>query len=167
MPILRSLLAVAAIALAVAACTGGTSEGWTFSPTQPATPAPSQPSGAPPTVVPGATNPTTGGGGGTVASGTNVDLIAQNVAFDQAAITVPSNQTFTISFDNRDSGIPHNVVIHRDSATGEAVFTGDIVTGPAQKVYTIGGLNPGTYAFVCSVHPNMVGTLTVPNTANP
>ena len=163
----RSLLAVAAIALAVAACTSGTSEGWTFSPTQPATPAPSQPSGAPPTVVPGATNPTTGGGGGTVSSGTNVNLVAQNIAFDQAEITVPSNQTFTITFDNQDAGIPHNVAIHRDSPTGEAVFVGEIITGPAQTVYTIGGLDPGTYAFVCTVHPNMTGTLTVPNTANP
>jgi plastocyanin len=157
----RIALAVAAVALAVAACTSGTSEGWTFSPTQPATPAPSQPSGAPPTVVPGSTNPTTGGGGGAITTGTTVNLVAQNIAFDQAEITVPANTTFTIDFDNRDSGIPHNVAIHKDSPTGEAVFTGDIVTGPAQKVYTIGGLNAGTYAFVCSVHPNMTGTLTV------
>jgi plastocyanin len=157
----RIPLAVAAIALAVAACTSGTSGGWTFSPTQPATPAPSQPSGAPPTVVPGATNPTTGGGNGAITTGTTVNLVAQNIAFDQAEITVPANTTFTINFDNRDSGIPHNVAIHKDSPTGEAVFTGDIVTGPAQKVYTIGGLNAGTYAFVCSVHPNMTGKLTV------
>lgn len=163
----RSLLAVAAIAVSVAACSSGTSEAWTFSPTLPATPAPSQPAGAPPTVVPGATNPTTGGGGGTVASGTNVNLVGQNIAFDQAEITIPSNQTFTIDFDNRDAGVPHNVAIHRDSATGEAVFTGEIITGPAQKVYTIGGLNPGTYAFVCTLHPNMTGKLTVPDTANP
>jgi plastocyanin len=157
----RIPLAVAAIALAVAACTSGTSGGWTFSPTQPATPAPSQPSGAPPTVVPGATNPTTGGGNGAITTGTTVNLVAQNIAFDQAEITVPANTTFTINFDNRDSGIPHNVAIHKDSPTGEAVFTGDIVTGPAQKVYTIGGLNAGTSAFVCSVHPNMTGKLTV------
>jgi plastocyanin len=157
----RIALAVVAVALAVAACTSGTSEGWTFSPTQPATPAASQPSGAPPTVVPGATDPTTGGGGGAITTGTTVNLVAQNIAFDQAEITVPANTTFTIDFDNRDSGIPHNVAIHKDSPTGEAVFTGDIVTGPAQKVYTIGGLNAGTYAFVCSVHPNMTGTLTV------
>lgn len=156
-----AVAAVAAVALAVAACTSGTSEGWTFSPTQPATPAPSQPSGAPPTVVPGATNPTTGGGGGAITTGTTVSLVAQNIAFDQAEITVPANTTFTINFDNRDSGIPHNVAIHKDSPTGEAVFTGDIVTGPAQKVYTIGGLNAGTYAFACSVHPNMTGKLTV------
>jgi len=162
----RIALAVAAVALAVAACTSGTSAGWTFSPTQPPTPAPSQPSGAPsqpsgapPTVVPGATNPATGGGGGT--SGANVNLVALNVAYDQSAITMKANTTFTINFDNQDSGIPHNVSIHKDSPTGEAVFTGDIVTGPAQKVYSIGGLNAGTYAFVCSVHPNMTGTLTV------
>ncbi len=157
----RSLVAVAAIVLAVAGCTSGTSAGWTFSPTQPATPAPPLPSGAPPTVVPGATNPTTGGGGGTVTTGTNVDLVAENISFDQSAITVPANTTFTINFDNRDSGIPHNVVIHKDSPTGDVVFTGDIATGPAQKVYSIGGLNAGTYGFVCAVHPNMVGTLTV------
>jgi plastocyanin len=166
MRILR-ILAAAALVLSVAACTSSTSPGWTFSPTVPPTPAPSQPSGAPPTVVPGATDAATGGGGGTDSVGTNINLIAQNIAFDQTEITVPSNQTFTINFDNRDSGIPHNVAIHKDSPTGEAVFTGEIVTGPAQKVYTIGGLNPGTYAFVCSVHPNMTGTLTVPNTANP
>ncbi len=155
------IVAAAAIVLIVAACASSTSPGWTFNPTEPPTPAPVQPSAAPPTVVPGPTNPTTGEGGGTVSSGTNVNLVAENVAFDQTAITVPANTTFTVSFDDRDSGIPHNVAIHKGSPTGEAVFTGDIVTGPAQTVYTIGGLNAGTYAFVCTVHPNMTGTLTV------
>jgi len=164
---LRTLTGAAAIALSVAACASSSSAGWTFSPTQQPTPAPSQASGAPPTVVPGATDPTTGAGGGTDASGTNIDLVARNIAYDQAEITIPSNQTFTINFDNQDAGIPHNVAIHKDSPTGEAVFTGEIITGPAKKVYTIGGLNPGTYYFVCTVHPNMVGKLTVPNTANP
>jgi plastocyanin len=158
---LRILAAVAALALSVAACSSASSPGWTFSPTEQPTPAPSQPSGAPPTAVPGATNPVTGGSQGDVATGTTVNLVALNIAFDQTQITVPANTTFTINFDNQDSGIPHNVAIHKDSPTGEAVFTGEIITGPAQKVYTIGGLNAGTYAFVCTVHPNMVGTLTV------
>ncbi len=166
MRILR-ILAAAALVLSVAACSSSTSPGWTFSPTVPPTAAPAQPSGAPPTVVPGATDAATGGGGGTETVGTNIDLIAQNVAFDQAELTIPSNTTFTINFDNRDSGIPHNVAIHKDSPTGEAVFTGEIITGPAQKVYTVGALNAGTYAFVCTVHPNMTGKLTVPDTANP
>lgn len=160
MRILR-ILAAAALVLSVAACSSSTSPGWTFSPTVPPTAAPEQPSGAPPTVVPGATDPATGGGGGTETVGTNINLIAQNIAFDQAEITVPSNTTFTITFDNRDSGIPHNVAIHKDSPTGEAVFTGEIITGVATKVYDVPALPAGTYAFVCTVHPNMTGTLTV------
>ncbi len=158
---LRTVAAAAVLALSVAACASSTSPGWTFSPTEPATPAPSQPSGAPPTVVPGATDSATGGGGGTETVGTSIDLVALNIAFDQTEITIPANTTFTINFDNQDAGIPHNVAIHKDSPTGEAVFTGEIITGPKQIVYTIGGLNAGTYAFVCTVHPNMVGTLTV------
>ena len=158
---LRTLAAGAAIALSVAACTSASSPAWTFSPTEQPTEAPAQPSGAPPTAVPGATNPVSGGSQGDVTTGTTVNLVALNIAFDQAAITVPANTTFTINFDNQDAGIPHNVAIHKDTPTGPAVFTGEIITGPAQKVYTIGGLNAGTYAFVCTVHPNMTGTLTV------
>jgi len=158
---LRTLAAAAALALSVAACASSSTPGWTFSPTEPATPAPSQPSGAPPTVVPGATNPVTGGSQGDVTTGTTVNIAALNIAFDVTEFTVPANTTFTINFDNQDAGIPHNVAIHRDSPTGEAVFVGEIITGPKQITYTIGGLNAGTYAFICTVHPNMVGTITV------
>jgi plastocyanin len=31
----------------------------------------------------------------------------------------------------------------------------------ATKVYQVPALPAGTYGFVCSVHPNMTGTLTV------
>ena len=55
--------------------------------------------------------------------------------------------------------MPHNVVI-KDGA-GTAVFTGDIVTGPATKDYQVGPLAAGAYTFMCTVHPNMTGTLTV------
>ena len=63
---------------------------------------------------------------------------------------------------NKDAGIPHDVSIHKDSPTGEAVFTGEIVRRDvATKVYDVPALPAGTYAFVCTVHPTMVGTLTV------
>jgi plastocyanin len=35
------------------------------------------------------------------------------------------------------------------------------VTGPIIEIYDVPALPAGTYAFVCSVHPNMTGTLTV------
>ncbi len=104
---------------------------------------------------------TAGGSGGGTPSGPVVKLVAQNIAYDQTEISAPADTPFTISFDNQDAGIPHNVAIHKDSPTGEVVFQGDIITGVAQKDYAVPALPAGTYAFVCTVHPNMTGTLTV------
>lgn len=104
---------------------------------------------------------TSPGGGGGGASGPSLALVASGIAYDQADLAAPAGAAFTIAFDNQDAGIPHNVAIHEGSATGTTVFTGDIVTGVAQKAYSVPALKAGTYAFVCSVHPNMVGTLTV------
>jgi plastocyanin len=53
------------------------------------------------------------------------------------------------------------VAIHRDTASGEEVFKGDIFNGPEKRTYDVPPLPAGPYAFVCTVHPNMTGTLTV------
>ena len=66
---------------------------------------------------------------------------------------------FVLTFRNRDNGIPHTVAIN-DAAGGD-VFTGEIVAGPADIDYSIPDLSPGSYTFMCTVHPNMTGTLTV------
>ena len=39
------------------------------------------------------------------------------------------------------------------------MFKGEIVTGPKVIVYDVPALPAGSYTFVCSVHPNMTGTL--------
>jgi plastocyanin len=53
------------------------------------------------------------------------------------------------------------VAIHKGSPTGEEVFQGEIVTGPTQVTYDVPALPAGPYAFVCTVHPQMTGTLNV------
>ena len=40
------------------------------------------------------------------------------------------------------------------------MFKGDIFPGVAQQTYDVPPLPAGGYAFVCTVHPNMTGTLT-------
>jgi plastocyanin len=84
---------------------------------------------------------------------------ALNIAFEQAAITAPANTAFTISFDNKDAGIQHNIAI-KDSM-GMEKFKGDLVTGPGRAPYKVDALAAGDYTFVCSLHPNMTGKLTV------
>lgn len=95
------------------------------------------------------------------AQGEVLELTAKDIAYDKSELTAPANQAFAIHFTNDDAGIAHNVAIHKDSATGEEVWKGEIFQGVDSRNYAVPALPPGTYAFVCTVHPNMNGTLTV------
>ena len=94
-------------------------------------------------------------------AGPTLAVSAVNVKFEQADLQAPADTDFRIAFDNKDAGTPHNVAIHEGSPTGPAVFTGDIFPGPEMRTYDVPALPAGPYAFVCTVHPNMTGTLTV------
>jgi cytochrome c oxidase subunit II len=114
---------------------------------------------AAPSGQPGASGqPAPSGGQG---AGPTLQISAANIAYEQASLEAPANTPFSIEFDNKDPGVPHNVSIHKDSANGQEVFKGDIFNGPDKRTYNVPALEAGAYAFVCSVHPNMTGTLTV------
>jgi plastocyanin/mono/diheme cytochrome c family protein len=83
------------------------------------------------------------------------------IAFEQDAFEVAAGVPFTIVFSNNNAGVPHNVAIHVGTATGEEVFKGEIFPGVGTRTYNVPALTAGTYAFICTVHPNMAGTLTV------
>jgi cytochrome c oxidase subunit 2 len=93
--------------------------------------------------------------------GATVDISALNLAYEQTTVTAPAGAPFQIVFDNKENGVPHNVAIHRDSPTGEEVFKGEIFSGPGKRTYDVPALAAGAYAFACTVHPTMTGTLTV------
>jgi plastocyanin/cytochrome c553 len=114
------------------------------------------PSGAAASAAPSGSPAASGGAAETV-----LQLAAANIAYDQTDLTAPAGVPFQIAFTNNDAGIPHNVSIHQGSPTGTEVFKGAIFTGVATQTYDVPALPAGTYSFVCSVHPNMTGTLTV------
>jgi plastocyanin len=87
-----------------------------------------------------------------------VEVAAQNIAFTPTELSVAPDVAFQIDFANNDAGIPHNVAIK--DAAGKAIFTGDIFNGVETRTYDVQPLPAGTYQFICSVHPNMTGTLT-------
>jgi cytochrome c oxidase subunit 2 len=88
-------------------------------------------------------------------------IAALDIAFSITTLTAPADTPFKIEFDNQDVNIPHNVAIHEGSPTGPEVFRGEVFPGPAKMTYDVPALPAGAYGFVCSVHPNMTGTLTV------
>jgi plastocyanin len=93
------------------------------------------------------------------AGGESLPLTAQNTAFSTDALAATADAPFTIDFNNEDVGMPHNVEIK--DAGGTQVFLGKLITGPAKEPYAVPPLKAGAYTFVCTVHPNMTGTLTV------
>jgi plastocyanin len=97
---------------------------------------------------------------GPTVSGNQVAVVAQQLSFDSGTLHAPAGSAFQIVFDNRDAGVPHNVSIYRDSSAADALFTGEVVTGPATVTYDVPSLPAGSYFFRCDVHPSqMTGTV--------
>ncbi len=111
----------------------------------------------PPSAVPGtsgAPEPS-----GEAVQGPTLVVSALNIAYEQSELSAPAGTPFKIDFENKDAGIPHNVEI-KDAGGVERVPRRDLQRR-GQRVYDVPALAAGSYTFVCTVHPNMTGTLTV------
>jgi plastocyanin/cytochrome c553 len=93
---------------------------------------------------------------------TILKLTAVNIAFETKTLEVAANKAFGIDFKNDDpAGITHNVEIK--DASGAVVSDPTPIDGGQSATYTYAALAPGTYTFICKIHPiaPMTGTLTV------
>jgi plastocyanin len=88
-----------------------------------------------------------GGGGGTSVSG---DITAVDFAFSPNTFEVASGETITVA--NADS------TDHTFTVTDTDV---DVALAPGATEETTIDLDAGDYDFVCKIHPDMTGTLTV------
>jgi plastocyanin len=93
--------------------------------------------------------------------GSGITVIAKSVAFNTKEIDLPAGQAVTLTFDNQDAGIPHNIAIYTDSSKTKTLFQGAQFPGVASQAYAIPALDPGTYYFQCDVHNAMNGTVVV------
>ncbi|MEV6107359.1 cupredoxin family copper-binding protein [Streptomyces sp. NPDC051940] len=79
-------------------------------------------------------------------------IVIENFTFTPENLRVRPGTKITVV--NRDSAT------HTVTATGDKAFdTGDI-EGGATTTFTAPSA-PGSYAYICTIHPNMKGTLTV------
>ncbi|HET9310306.1 MAG TPA: cupredoxin domain-containing protein, partial [Actinomycetota bacterium] len=102
-----------------------------------------------------------GGEGGEGGGGGATTVVASDLSFDTETIQLPADTPTTLTFENRDDGIPHNIAIYTDESLGESLFVGDLVTGPASADYEIPAIPAGEYYFHCDVHPDMSGSVVV------
>jgi amicyanin len=94
--------------------------------------------------------PKSGGSGGAKAS-TSVSM--KDIKFVPADVTVKKGQT--VQWTNNDS-VPHNVT--KESGPGPEFKSSTLNGGDTYK-YTF--TTPGTFDYVCTIHPNQAGTITV------
>lgn len=89
------------------------------------------------------------------AAGGRVTLVADDLRWDTDCLGADVG-ALTIEVDNRDDGQNHNV--HLPDAPGSPAT--DLAKGPSRQELDV-DLAAGEYEYVCDIHPNMVGTLTV------
>jgi plastocyanin len=70
--------------------------------------------------------------------------------FLPATLTVKTGET--VEWKNEDT------VVHTATADDKTFDSGNIAPG---KSWTFVASKPGTYTYICTIHPNMKGTLTV------
>jgi plastocyanin len=157
--LMGTVIAVTALAVFVAACddNGG---GGDATATQPAAtePAATEPAA---TSTQGGETPTSEG---TAATGAELEIEAQDVAFSTDALQAPAGEAFTVLLKNKDDGTQHTFSLYasQDAANAgqDPLATTGRVTGPAEKSVSVSALQAGDYYFQCDVHPSMNGTLT-------
>ena len=103
-----------------------------------------------------------GSSAGTAAPAGSVDpnaivVSAKDLKFSPTEVSAPADAPFEIVFDNQE-GVPHNMAI--SDSTGANIFKGEIVSSQ-QVTYSVPALAAGAYPFICEVHPDMKGTITV------
>ena len=78
-------------------------------------------------------------------------------------ITASAGVQVTVTLDNKDAGVLHNVAFYTDRAASSPIHVGGLLTGPATEDVTFTAPStPGTYFFRCDVHPDqMNGTFIV------
>ena len=120
-----------------------------------------------------------GGGFVPVQLGPFLDTITIKASdFDYKEVTLPPGVEFTMTLDNQDDSVAHNIIFYQGdvAALDEPVLEGcisgceddgtavrtELATGIIQHTFTFTTPPPGQYAFWCDVHPDtMVGMLII------
>lgn len=83
------------------------------------------------------------------------NVVAKNTKYDTDTLVVTAGEEVVISLDNQDGAL-HNISVYTVDG-GDAIFRGDLFTGPETKEYRFEAPPPGVYYFHCDAHPEMKG----------
>jgi plastocyanin len=110
---------------------------------------------APATTAPAETAPPSG-------PCTECEIAAAQIQFDSDELEVVAGEEITATFNNNDTGVPHDFTVWKDKAAADAGGDGVATTG------TVNGGASGDVSFAaddvtyfnCTIHPTMFGDVT-------
>jgi len=104
-------------------------------------------------------------GEGEVGGPVNITIVGKELKFDRRTFTAGQGVQVTVTFDNQDAGVLHNIAFYtnRSATTKIPDATSSTFPGVMQEVlrFTAPGV-PGNNFYRCDVHPDtMTGTMVV------
>ena len=90
-------------------------------------------------------------------------VVAKDLKFDRRSITASTGVSVTVTLDNQDAGVLHNIAFYTNNQATSAIAVGELFPGIATRdlQFTAPGA-PGNYFYRCDVHPDtMTGTFAV------
>jgi len=103
-------------------------------------------------------------GGPTTPGGpVNVTIVARNLAYDKRTIAASPGADMTVTLDNQDSGVLHNIAFYTNRSGSTKIYIGELTAGPGKLVEKFKApSSAGNYFFRCDAHPDqMTGTFVV------
>ena len=89
-------------------------------------------------------------------------ITASGIAWTKTQLFALPDVPLTLTVDNQDDGIPHNIAFTRGAEPGgDPVASTAVENGPVTQTLTFGPLAAGDYYYYCEVHPNMEGVMSV------
>lgn len=86
---------------------------------------------------------------------------AVTTGFAETCLAAEADKPFTITFDNQDGGVPHNVAVYESDTSTDAIAATEVAPGVVTQTLDVDPLKAGDFFYKCDVHPNMNGTLVI------
>lgn len=75
-------------------------------------------------------------------------------------VRLPAETETTVVFDNQEADVPHNWTMLTEEG-GDVIAATETENGPSQLITTVPPQAAGEYYYLCTIHPNMNGTVEV------
>jgi hypothetical protein len=94
---------------------------------------------------------------------TECEIAAAQIKFDKEVLEVAAATDITVTFNNNDSGVPHDFTVWDGAEAGkgkEVTATGTVAGGASKDAKFTSPAAGETWAFNCTIHPaSMFGTI--------